>query len=99
MKEIEIDAMDLQILEQLQREQVADYLMANYDSHGRNFVLDKQGRLIGIDDVLLAVHDRDAIGQSVGQLPEGFQSSGENGIGKRRKGCCWWVRSGHLITP
>lgn len=34
---------------QLQREHVTDWLLANFDSHGGNFVMDDAGRLIGTD--------------------------------------------------
>lgn len=34
---------------QLQRENVTDWLLCNYDSHGRNFVMTKDGKLIGVD--------------------------------------------------
>ena len=34
---------------QLQREHVTDWLLANFDSHGGNFVMDEAGRLIGTD--------------------------------------------------
>ena len=38
------------VLAQLQRENVTDWLMCNYDSHGGNFLLDQTtGRLIGVD--------------------------------------------------
>lgn len=38
-----------EMLEQLQREHVTDWLMGNFDSHGGNFVTDTSGRIIGID--------------------------------------------------
>ena len=37
------------IKQQLQREHTTDWLLANYDSHGGNFVFDDAARLIGVD--------------------------------------------------
>lgn len=37
------------IAPQLQREHVTDWLVGNYDSHGGNFILDTNGRLVGVD--------------------------------------------------
>ena len=34
---------------QLQRENVTDWLLGNFDSHGGNFIVDEAGRLVGID--------------------------------------------------
>jgi len=34
---------------QLQRENVTDWLLGNYDSHGGNFIVDDTGKLIGVD--------------------------------------------------
>lgn len=36
-------------VEQFQRENVTDWLLGNFDSHGGNFVTDNSGRMIGID--------------------------------------------------
>jgi len=41
--------LDPNIVAQLQRENVTDWLLGNYDCHGRNFVLTTDGRLIGVD--------------------------------------------------
>ena len=41
--------LDPNIVQQLQRENVTDWLLGNYDCHGRNFVLTQDGRLIGVD--------------------------------------------------
>ena len=35
--------------EQFQRENVTDWLLGNFDSHGGNFITDSSGRIIGID--------------------------------------------------
>lgn len=35
--------------QQIQRENVTDWLLGNFDSHGGNFVTDTNGRLIGVD--------------------------------------------------
>ncbi len=44
------DAPTPKIIEQLQRENVTDWLMCNYDSHGGNFIYDSQvGRMFGVD--------------------------------------------------
>ena len=40
---------DPSIVSQIQRESVTDWLLCNYDSHGRNFVYTTDGRLIGVD--------------------------------------------------
>lgn len=40
---------DPSIISQLQRENVTDWLLCNYDAHGRNFVYTTDGRLIGVD--------------------------------------------------
>lgn len=37
------------IAQQLQREHVTDWLMANYDSHYKNFLFDTKGQLVGVD--------------------------------------------------
>lgn len=37
------------IAPQLQRENVTDWLLGNYDSHGGNFIVDDTGKLIGVD--------------------------------------------------
>lgn len=37
------------IAPQLQRENVTDWLLGNFDSHGGNFITDDTGRLIGVD--------------------------------------------------
>lgn len=37
------------VVSQLQRESVTDWLMCNYDCHGRNFVMTQDGKLIGVD--------------------------------------------------
>nr|WP_325297144.1 phage minor head protein [uncultured Dysosmobacter sp.] len=34
---------------QFQREHVTDWLLGNFDSHGGNFIIDSQGRIVGID--------------------------------------------------
>ena len=34
---------------QIQREHVTDWLLGNFDAHGENFLLDKTGRLVGVD--------------------------------------------------
>lgn len=41
--------LDADTIAQLQRENVTDWLLCNYDSHGRNFVMTKDGKLIGVD--------------------------------------------------
>lgn len=41
--------LDPNIVSQLQRENVTDWLLGNYDCHGRNFVLTQNGKLIGVD--------------------------------------------------
>ena len=41
--------LDPDIVSQLQRENVTDWLMCNYDCHGGNFVVGKDGTLYGID--------------------------------------------------
>lgn len=41
--------LDPNIVSQLQRENVTDWLLGNYDCHGRNFVLTQEGKLIGVD--------------------------------------------------
>ena len=41
--------LDSNIVSQLQRENVTDWLLCNYDSHGGNFVLGTDGKLYGID--------------------------------------------------
>lgn len=41
--------LDPNIVSQLQRENVTDWLLGNYDCHGRNFVLTQDGKLIGVD--------------------------------------------------
>lgn len=41
--------LDPNIVSQLQREHVTDWLLGNYDCHGRNFVLTQDGKLIGVD--------------------------------------------------
>lgn len=38
-----------EVIAQLQRENVTDWLLGNYDSHGGNFLLTNDGRLIGVD--------------------------------------------------
>lgn len=38
-----------EIIAQLQRENVTDWLLCNYDSHGGNFLLTNSGQLIGVD--------------------------------------------------
>lgn len=38
-----------EVVSQLQRENVTDWLLCNYDSHGGNFILTNDGRLIGVD--------------------------------------------------
>ena len=38
-----------EVLQQLQREHVTDWLMCNYDTHGGNFLLTNDGMLIGVD--------------------------------------------------
>ncbi|MBQ8963548.1 MAG: hypothetical protein IJ089_07105 [Clostridia bacterium] len=38
-----------EVLQQLQREHVTDWLMCNYDTHGGNFLLTNDGTLIGVD--------------------------------------------------
>lgn len=40
---------DPSIITQLQRENVTDWLLCNYDSHGGNFILTQDGKLIGVD--------------------------------------------------
>lgn len=40
---------DPSIIAQLQRENVTDWLLCNYDSHGGNFIMTQDGRLIGVD--------------------------------------------------
>lgn len=42
-------SIDRDTLRQLQREHITDWLCANFDSHGGNFVIDSKGRLRGID--------------------------------------------------
>lgn len=37
------------VIAQLQRENVVDWLMCNYDSHGGNFLIDMECRVIGVD--------------------------------------------------
>lgn len=41
--------LDPSIISQIQRENVTDWLLCNYDSHGRNFVLTNGGTLFGLD--------------------------------------------------
>lgn len=41
--------LDPDVVSQLQREHVTDWLLGNYDSHGRNFILTQDGTLIGVD--------------------------------------------------
>lgn len=41
--------LDPSIVSQLQRENVTDWLLGNYDCHGRNFVLTQDGKLYGVD--------------------------------------------------
>ena len=41
--------LDPDIVSKLQRENVTDWLLGNYDCHGRNFVLTQDGKLIGVD--------------------------------------------------
>ena len=36
-------------LRMIQQEHVLDYVMGNYDAHGNNFVMDKNGKLWGVD--------------------------------------------------
>ncbi|MGB3972994.1 MAG: phage minor head protein [Peptococcia bacterium] len=44
-----LDQLPEGMTQQLQRENVTDWLLANFDSHGGNFVVDDAGRLIGVD--------------------------------------------------
>lgn len=37
------------VFSELQREHITDWLLCNFDSHGRNFIFDENGNLIGID--------------------------------------------------
>jgi uncharacterized alkaline shock family protein YloU len=36
-------------LRMIQQEHVLDYVMGNYDAHGKNFVMDKNGKIWGVD--------------------------------------------------
>lgn len=38
-----------EIIESLQKEQVLDWLVGNNDAHNKQFVIDKQGQLVGLD--------------------------------------------------
>lgn len=44
----QLDAL-MKLALQIQREHVTDWLLCNYDAHGRNFLIDEGGRLIGVD--------------------------------------------------
>lgn len=61
------------ILPQLQREHVTDWLIGNFDAHGGNFVKDKAGRVIGVDkeQALRYINDIDSHKMSYGYHPNG----------------------------
>jgi hypothetical protein len=44
-------------------------------------------RLVGIDDIEVAIHDRDTVSQSASELFDGFKTSRENRIVEYRG--CW----------
>jgi len=44
-----LDQLPAGTAQQFQREHVTDWLLGNYDAHGHNFLVDTQGRLVGID--------------------------------------------------
>lgn len=43
------DQLPSEIKQQIQREHVTDWLLANYDSHGGNFIIDDAAHVIGVD--------------------------------------------------
>jgi hypothetical protein len=53
-------------------------------------------RLVGIDDIEVAIHDRDTVSQSASELFDGFKTSRKDRIVEDRG--CWLfrLRPGHL---
>lgn len=58
------ETLDENIARQFMREYVVDYLLANYDAHFRNFIVDERGNLRGIDkeQALRYIGDEEAKG-------------------------------------